>query len=118
MMGKCDTIYGINPEDTINPCMVRDALLQCFYEADTEVLESLFQRLDLESDEGKEIGKKHVKVVIKRLFEDVNGDVNNPTKESLINVVEKCKEFAGLFRDKETIEKHANEIMTLINKLD
>ena len=117
-MGKCDTIYGVNPEDTINPCMVRDAILQCFYEADIEVLKSLFQKSDLESDEDKEMGKNHVKIVIKKVFEDVNGDFNNPTKESLINVVEKCKEFASLFRDKETIENHANEIMTLINKLD
>jgi hypothetical protein len=52
------------------------------------------------------------------MFDDVNGDFNNPTKESLINVVEKCKEFACLFRDNTIIEKHSNEIMTLINKLD
>ncbi|MFE3845593.1 hypothetical protein ACFL1L_01870 [Thermoplasmatota archaeon] len=118
MMDKCDTIYGINPEEEINPHMVRNAILQCFFEADKEVIKKLFQKSDFESNEDKEIGKKHVEIVIKKMFEDVNGDFNNPTKESLINVVNKCKEFAGLFRDKETIEKHAYEIMTLINRLD
>ena len=117
-MGKCDTIYGINLEDDINPNMVKDAILQCFYEADLDVIKKLFQKSDFESKEDMEIGKKHVEIVIKKMFEEVNGDFNNPTKESLINVVNKCKEFAGLFRDKEIIEKHANEIMTLINRLD
>ena len=117
-MSKCDTIYGINPEEDINPYMVRDAILQCFYEADLEVMKKLFQKSDFESNDDEEIGKKHVEIVIKKMFEDVNGDFHNPTKESLINVVDKCKEFAGLFRDKETIKKHANEIMTLINRLD
>ena len=118
MMDRCDTIYGVNPEDEINPCMVRDAIVQCFYEADIEVLEKLFLKSDFKSDNIKEIGKKHIIIVIRKMFDDVNGDFNNPTKESLIDVVEKCKEFAGLFRDKEIIEKHANEIMSLINKLD
>ena len=117
-MGKCDTIYGVNPEDDINPCIIRDAIVQCFYEADTEVLEKLFLKSDFKSNDDKEIGKKHIVIVIKKIFVDINGDFNNPTKESLINVVEKCKEFASLFRDKEIIEKHAKEIMTLINKLD
>ena len=117
-MEGCNTIYGINPEDDINPCMVRDAIVQCFYEADIEVLKKLFLKSDFESEKDEEIGKKHVIVVIKKMFDDVDGDFDNPTKESLINVVEKCKEFAGMFRDKEIIEKHAAEIMSLIDKLE
>ena len=116
-MRSCDTIYGIKLEDDITPNMVRDAIVQCFFEADIEVLKELFMKSDFDSIEDKNIGKKHVEIVIKKMFNDVKGDFNNPTKESLINVVNKCKKFAGLFRDKDTIEKHANEIMMLINKL-
>jgi len=118
MKENCDLIYGVNPEDDINPIIIRDAMLKCFFEADKDVLKKLFLKSDFQSNEDIEIGKKHVEIVIKKMFNDVNGDFNNPTKKSLINVVNKCKEYAGLFRDKETIEKHANEIMTLINMLD
>jgi len=117
-MVRCNNIYGVNPDDDINPCMVRDAIVECFFEAHTEELKQLFQISDLKSDKNKEMSKKHIILLIKKMFDEVNGDFNNPTKESLIDVVEKCKEFAGFFRDKEIIKKHATEIMTLINKLE
>jgi hypothetical protein len=114
----CDSIYGVSPEDVIDPIIVRDAMQKCFFNADKEVIKKLFHKSDFQSNKDIEIGKKHVEIVIKKMFNDVNGDFDNPTKESLTDVVNKCKEYAGLFRDKEMIEKHANEIMTLINRLD
>ena len=51
-------------------------------------------------------------------FDEVGGDFDNPTKKSLIEVVNQLKDYSKLFRDQRIIEKHAREIMNLIEKLD
>lgn len=118
-MEGCECIYGINLNGKITPNMVRDAIVECYYQADLKVLEDLFYTSDFKSDEDEEGAKrKHVEVVIKKLFDDVNGDFNNPTKKSLIAVIDKCKEFAKYFRDQSVIQKHYTEILTLINKIE
>jgi hypothetical protein len=116
---QCDTIYGVNLNDNITPVMVRDAIIKCFYEADDDVLDNLFQISTFKSiEDEKDTKLRHVNIMIKKMFRDIDGDFYNPTKKSLINVIDKCAEYAKYFRDKEIIEKHYKEIMTLINKLD
>jgi hypothetical protein len=112
-------IYGINVNENITPIMVRDAIIECYYQADLEVLGNLFQTSDFKSEEEEEESKrKHVELMIKKFFADVNGDFYNPTKESLLNVIDKCKEFAKCFRDQSVIQRHYNEILTLINRIE
>lgn len=118
MKKNINSIYGVNLKDDVNPLMVRDAILKCFFEAERDVIIKLFQKSDFETSDNIEIGKKHVEIIIKKIFEDVDGDFDNPSKENLIDVVNKCKEYACLFRNKEIIEKHANEIMILIDRLN
>jgi hypothetical protein len=118
-MVACDTIYGVNPNNKITPEIVRDAIIQCFYEAEEEVLDSLFSSTDFCSDEDKNQKKfQHVKIFIEKMFKDVNGDFNNPKKESLINVIDRCSAYAKTIRNEEIIKKHYNEIMNLIDKLE
>lgn len=118
-MGECNDIYGVNPNDSLTTNMVRDAIIKCIYEADKEVLDDLFPSSDFDSKEDEEQKKyKHVEIFIEKMFTDVKGDFNNPTKESLEKVIDRCAEYAKSLRDKEVIEKHYKEIMTLINKLD
>jgi len=118
-MGTNDCIYGVSLEEEITPIKVRDAIIQCFCKADDEIMNQLFQSSDfgnaLESEEKK---IKHVKILIRKMFQDVNGDFNNPTKESLIDVIDKCAEYAGPIRDKEIINKNYDSIMSLINQLE
>ena len=117
-MEDCENIYGVNPDDQITAKMVRDAIIQCFYEADTEVMDALFTPSDFDSPEdAKRVKYQHIKILIKKMFNDVHGDFNNPTKESLINVIDRCAKYAKSFRDKEIIKKHYTEIMCLIEKL-
>jgi hypothetical protein len=67
----------------------------------------------------EEIEKMYVDSIIEKAFEEVGGDFKNPTKETLIQVIMKLKEYAtGVFREREIIEKHAGEIKQLIDKLD
>ena len=117
-METFDSIYGVNPNNEITPIMVRDAILQCFYEAEDNVLDSLFSSTDFKNEEDIEQRKiLHIRVFIEKMFKDVNGDFNNPTKESLINVIDRCASYAKTIRDEEIIKKHYSEIMYLINKL-
>ena len=116
---ECDSIYGVNVKAKITPVMVRDAIIECYYQADAEVLDSLFQYANFDSkDEEDDTKRYHIEITIKRFFDLVNGDYNNPTKESLINVIDKCKEFAKMFRDESIIESNYKKILILIDKLE
>jgi len=118
-MGESEMIYGVNLQGTVTPHMVRDAIIQCFFEADSEVLDGLFNQQEFSTEtEEKEVKYNHVRVFIKNLFHKTQGDFNNPTKESLTNVIDQCKQYAMMFRHKEIIQENYNKIMTLINKLE
>ena len=109
-------IYNVDISKDVTPIMVRDAIIKCFTQAQQEVTESMKVISGLESEEAKKIS---VDSLIENAFEEAGGDFNNPTKESLIKVIMKLKGFAAdAFRNPEIIEKHAGEIMQLINKLD
>ena len=113
-------IYGIDISKDVTPIMVRDAIIDCFTKAHSEILEQMKEYTVFESEqEFEEMKHIQVKYLIETMFENVDGDFNNPTKESIIQVVMKLKEYAAAsFRKPEIIEKHAGEIMQLINKLD
>ena len=91
-----------------------------FIKAHNEILEQMKEHTDFKSEkEFVEMKQIHVKYLTESMFRKVDGDFNNPTKNSLIQVVMKLKEYAAAsFRKPEIIEKHAGEIMQLINKLD
>ena len=109
-------IYGVDLSGKITPVQVRDAIIECFSQAQEELKEYLKEDPEFKPEE---IEKIYVDSIIKNAFEEVGGDFKNPTKETLIQVVMKLKEYArDVFRDSEIIEKHAGEIQQLIDKLD
>jgi glutamyl/glutaminyl-tRNA synthetase len=111
-------IYGVDTEKSINPKDVRDAIIECFTQAHTE---SLFDLEDynknLSKIELEEIKRINTRQMIRNFFEETGGHYDNPTKESILKMLEKLKEFAQNFRDKSIIEKNFNEILILIKKL-
>ena len=118
-ISKCDEIYGVDTSKEITPIMVRDAIVKCYYQAHQQVLGDMKNYMDFKSeDEFERFKKLNVKSLIKTKFDEVGGDFNNPTKDSLIKVVYALKDFAKFYRDLETIEKHANEIMYLIEQIN
>ena len=109
-------IYGIDLSGKITPVQVRDAIIKCFSQAQEELMEYMEETADIKPED---IEKMYVDYVIENAFKDVGGDFKNPTKETLIQVIMKLKEYAaGVFREHEIIEKHAGEIKQLIDKLD
>lgn len=112
-------IYGVDITKKVTPIMVRDAIIDCFYKAHEGELEQMKKLLEFESEEKfSEFKQEGIESTIRTKFDEVGGDFDNPTKEVLIRVVMGLKDLAKLFRDQKVIEKHAGEIMQLINKLD
>jgi hypothetical protein len=116
---NCSEIYGADLGKKITPIIVRDAIIICFYEAHSKELDRMKNQLSFKDNKDfEEFKKKDVLALIKLKFDEVGGDFNNPSKESLIKVVNQLKDYSKLFRDQRIIEKHAYEIMQLIEKLD
>ena len=112
-------IYGVDTEKPFTLINVRDAIVECFVNAHTEVLAKAYKEISKGMKEGdlKKLQELNVVMLIQRYFTEVGGDFNEPTKESIIAVCNKLAEFAKKFRGEEIIKKHYGEIMQLINGL-
>ncbi len=102
-------IYNIDDEKEVTPILVRDAIEECFFKA--HCLDSGIKQDD------KEVGRDYCNEIVKKGFNETSGDYYNPTKESIMKVLEYLSEFSKNFRDPEIVKKHFNEILTLVNKL-
>lgn len=112
-------IYGVDITNKVTPIMVRDAILDCFLKAHSNVLDEMKIYSDYKTeDEFMKIKQESVKSLVESKFKEVGGDFNNPSRDSLIQVIIKLAEYASKFRDPTIIDKHINEIMSLVNKLD
>ena len=112
-------IYGIDINKNVNSVMVRDAMIQCFYEAHCNVLELARETFGHPPEKKFEKMKKmHVKELVQDIFIKIGGDFNKPTKDDLFKVLENLKGFASIYRRPNIIKKHVGEMIVLINKLD
>jgi hypothetical protein len=112
-------IYGVDITKNITPAMARDAIIQCFYEAHSNVLELARETFGHPPKKKfEEMKKSHVKELVQDIFDKIGGDFNKPTKDNLLKVLEGLKGFATIYRKPDIIKKHVKEIMFLINKLD
>lgn len=109
-------IYGVDLSGEITPIMVRDALLRCFSEAHKKTLEEGIEDRSLENL--KELSDMNAEILIKKYFQEVGGDFENPKKEDFFKVMDKLAEFARAFRAAEVIEKHYGEMMELVERLE
>ena len=103
-------IYGIDPGQFLTTLMVRDAIIECFTEAhciDTDVF-----AID------REASKKYCQEIVHKAFADSEGDFENPTKDDLIGAMQNLTKFSKNFRNPALVEKHYQEIMTLVDKLE
>jgi hypothetical protein len=109
---KC---YGVDLEKEVTPLMARDAIVACFTQAHKEVLK------DMESyanpGQSEEMKQLSVRLLIENAFAEVGGDFEHPTTESLYKVVEVLKEYAAKFRNPKLIEKHAEAIFQILERL-
>jgi hypothetical protein len=112
-------IYGVDITKNVTPGMVRDAIIQCFYEAHCNVLELARETFGHPPKKRfEEMKKKHVVELVHDVFHSIEGEYDSPTKDDLLKVLDELKKFASIYRQPEVIKKHVSEIMLLINKLD
>jgi len=102
-------IYGVCLDDKVTPLMVREAIVECFYEA--HCVDS-----GLGDDDPKSV-KKYCADLIADAFVKTGGDYDYPTKESIIKALGQLAEFSKNFRDPSIIQGHYNEIMKLVELL-
>ncbi|OGM94287.1 hypothetical protein A2524_01280 [Candidatus Wolfebacteria bacterium RIFOXYD12_FULL_48_21] len=100
-------IYGIDTEQPVMPLMVRDALIECFYEAHCQDT-----GLDMPNES---TDRSYCSALVKKAFAESGGNFDNPTKEDLMRVMEKLVEFSKNFRDPSLVQKHAKEIQQLLD---
>jgi hypothetical protein len=111
-------IYGIDTEKPVSPKDVRDAIVECFTQAHSEALADLESyNKELTKADFEQMKRMNIRQMVRNYFEEVGGDYDSPTKDSIMSVIGKLKEFAEHFRDKDMIEKHFNEIKMLLEKL-
>lgn len=103
-------IYGVDTDKPIHADMVRDAISLCFFEA--HCIDAGIE------EENKEINKVYCREIVKKAFSDSGGDFDHPTKSSILHALEKLAEFSRNFRDPSVIQKHMDEIMVLVGKLN
>ena len=115
---KCDIIYGVDITEKIEPFMVRDAIIQCFYEAHNDVLEIERERFgNPPRIKFEEMKKDYVKKMVQDIFKKIDGDFIDPAKNDLFRVIENLREIALDYRTPDVIKKHFTEILLLIDKL-
>lgn len=113
-------IYGVDTENKVTPELVRDAIIECFYQAHQEVLKDMYILLKEGKikEEPEEMGKEYIKQTIANYFLKVGGNFESPTKEHIMLVLEELREFAKGFRSPDVINKHYGEIMKLVEKMN
>jgi hypothetical protein len=111
-------IYGINTSKPFTSKDVCNAIIECFVEAHKKELNEMKEFAQGTTKEELERMKViNVKQMINNFFVEVEGDCDNPTKEDIVLVLEKIKEFAKNFRNQEIIEGHYKKIKKLVDKL-
>ena len=102
-------IYGINPDKEVTCLMVREALVECFYEAHCS-----------DADIGpvdESTNRAYCREVVEKAFKSVGGNLENPSRNDLVAVMDYLASFSKNFRSDPLIQKHYGEIAMLLGKV-
>ena len=111
-------IYGVDITKKFTPIMVRDAIIKCFHEAHNDVLDLAWESFgNPPRKRFEEMKKEHVKNFVQDIFQNIDGDFNNPKKIDLFKVIENLRDFSSIYREPEVIIKHFTDILLMIEKL-
>lgn len=104
----CAEIYGIDDSKEITPLMVRDAMVNCFYEAHCQ---------DAGLTEDEHVNRAYCKTIVQKAFHEVQGNFDTPSADDIYAVMDKLAEFSKGFRSQEIIQAHYNQIQKLVEKM-
>jgi hypothetical protein len=104
-----DKYYGIDINAKVTALMVRDAIVDCFWNAHCK---------DTGIDESEKVANRsYCKSIVEKAFVETGGDYSNPTKDTILKTLRYLADFSKGFRDPSLITKHYNDIMFLVEKL-
>ncbi|HLG24010.1 MAG TPA: hypothetical protein VI564_03725 [Candidatus Nanoarchaeia archaeon] len=116
-MGKI--LYGLDLSKKITPIMVRDAIIECFTQAHKEILDTMDEFAEWKSEEEREDFKKmEAEYVVKYAFDNASANFENPTKEDLLKATKELAKYSCNFRKRDIIDKHFNEIKSILEKCE
>lgn len=111
-------LYGVDiHSENITPEQVRDAMVNCFVEAHGETLKDFKSYENLSEEEFEKVKRTDIESLIRGIFDEVGGDFNQPTKEALIKAMDKLAVFSKRFRNEEEVNKHYQELKSLVDKI-
>ena len=105
-------IYGVDITKKVTPIMVRDAIIQCFFEAHCSVLELARETFGHPSEEiFEDMKKSHVNELVHDIFIKIKGDFNNQTKDDLLLVFINLKFFASISRSPKMLKNNVAKVI-------
>ncbi len=111
-------LYGVDiHSESITPEQVRDAIVNCFVGAHGDTLKDFKSYENLSEEEFEKIKRTDIESLIRGIFDEVGGDFNSPTKEILTRVIDRLAIFSKKFRNEDEVNKHYQEINSLIDKI-
>lgn len=105
-------IYGIDDSKEITPNIAVEALTNCFFEAHCKQTD-----LAPEVSNNSNVNKQYCVEIIKKAFFETGGDLDNPTKDSILKTLPWLAEFSEKFRDKDIVKQHMEQINKIIQKI-
>ena len=109
-MGIMAVIYGVDTDRPYGPVEVKSAIVRCFFEVHRENMQ-LGEKCD------RALTQEYAQETVKKLMEETGGDFESPTKENLIKLCSKIREFSSNFKSPEEIEKCYAKVTALASGL-
>ena len=91
--------YGLDLNEEITPLKAREAMIACFVQAHSEVMQDFKEYHKFESEEEFEkMEQVNVGTIVRTIFKDAGADFDHPTKQDLLNAMKKLADYAVNFR--------------------
>ncbi len=100
----------------LTPQKARDLIIKCFFEAQKETFKRAKQKFGKPADTTDIL--QRITSVVKLTFQQINGDFNQPTKKTLLKVIERLAAMSSSWGTPEDIiEHHKKQIERVLNEL-
>ncbi len=116
--GRKYTRWSVNPKDLLDvtPTKARDIIIECFFEAQKEIMAQASQMVGRTQDETQLL--ETVKTIVKVAFRETSGDFDRPTKEDLVRVVESLSKKSAAWGTPDSIrDHHKKQIEKVLERL-
>ncbi|MBW3003334.1 hypothetical protein KY328_04705 [Candidatus Woesearchaeota archaeon] len=103
----------------VTAIQIRDKIIERMFQGGKEYLKRIEGFYNMKSQQEIDVLKqKEVESVVAATFEKVNADFENPTKESLLLVIEELHRIGPKYAPKDVVEKDAKDFKKLVQGLE